>query len=83
MQNVFKITAPADWAPYLLHGNAKTLFNGDQARADAFLARHNATVISTVSDKPRETANLTYYCPEVGENPRAALVMDFYAVRRS
>lgn len=67
MPKFIELTGPASWASYLINGDASGLDDGEQAKADAWLAREGAArVVSDVEDSERFTWHMRLHCPELG-----------------
>jgi hypothetical protein len=67
------ITGPAAWASYLINGDASGLEPGEQAKADAWLAREGVRRVvcdapgedEDSPQEPRFTWHMGLHCPEL------------------
>lgn len=73
MVQFVRVTGPACWASYFINGDASGLETGEQAKADAWMAREGLrSIVSDATDEdgepegPRFTWSMRLHAPELG-----------------
>jgi hypothetical protein len=77
MPRFITITAPSAWASYLVNGDDSSLGDDEIQQVNAWLAREQVRILSTVEDSERFTWDMRLHAPEAGCS--GGEVLDYHA----